>query len=108
MNANVHRRSNRRKRRILRRIENKPGVERRQPMMTASNAHYQVADRTKAIASGGIGAVHLPALGLGLVRDIDEEVAEFDYRPVACETTYARIRRRTRSGSIRLRAIGGL
>ncbi len=37
MNANVHRQLNRRKRRILRRIENRPGVERSTPMMTASN-----------------------------------------------------------------------
>ena len=72
MNANVHRQLNRRKRRIARRIENKPGVESRQPMMTASNIHYQIADRTRAIAPGGIGAMHLLAQRLGLVRDIDE------------------------------------
>ena len=74
MNANVHRQLNRRKRRILRRIENKPGVEGHRPMMTASNIHYQIADRTKAIASGGIGAIHLLARNLGLVRDIDENL----------------------------------
>ena len=50
MNANVHRQLNRRKRRILRRIENKPGVERHRPMMAASNIHYQIADRVRAIA----------------------------------------------------------
>ena len=74
MNANVHRQLNRRKRRILRRIENKPGVERHQPMMTASNIHYEIADRTRAIAPGGIGAMHLLARRLGLVRDIDEDL----------------------------------
>jgi Transposase DDE domain group 1 len=74
VDANVHRQLNRRKRRILRRIENKPGVERHHPMMTASNIHYQIADRTKAIASGGIGAIHLLARSLGLVRDIDENI----------------------------------
>ena len=68
MNANVHRQLNRRKRRILRRIENKPGVERHQPMMAASNIHYEIADRTRAIAPGGIGAIHLLARKLGLVR----------------------------------------
>ena len=72
MNASVHRQLNRRKRRILRRIENKPGVERHRPMMTASNFHYEIADRTRAIAPGGIGAIHLLARKLGLVRDIDE------------------------------------
>ena len=74
MNANVHRHLNRRKRRILRRIENQPGVERHQPMMTASNIHYEIADRTRAISPGGIGAIHLMARKLGLVRDIDENL----------------------------------
>ena len=71
MNADVHGQANRRKRRIPRRIENKPGVERQQPMMTASNIHYEIADRTRAIAPGGIGAIHLLAQKLGLVRDIN-------------------------------------
>ena len=74
MNASVHRQLNRRKRRILRRIENQPGVERHQPMMTASNIHYEIADRTRAIAPGGIGAIHLLAQKLGLVHDIDEDL----------------------------------
>ncbi len=71
MNANVHRQLNRRKRRILRRIENKPGVEGHQPIMTASNIHYEIADRTRAIAPGGIGAIHLLARKIGLIDDID-------------------------------------
>ena len=74
MNASVHRQLNRRKRRILRRIENKPGVERHQPMMTASNIHYEIADRTRAIAPGGIGAIHLLAQKLGLVHDVNEDL----------------------------------
>jgi hypothetical protein len=74
VNANVHRQLNRRKRRILRRIENKPGVERHQPMMTASNIHYEIADRTRAIAPGGIGAIHLLARKLGLIEDIDRDL----------------------------------
>ena len=57
MNANVHRQLNRRKRRILRRIENKPGVERPRPMMTASNIHYEIAEKARAIAPGGIGTL---------------------------------------------------
>ena len=74
MNASLHRQLNRRKRRIPRRIENKPGVERHQPMMAASNIHYQIAERTRAIAPGGIGAIHLLARKLGLVNDIDERL----------------------------------
>jgi hypothetical protein len=72
VNANVHRQLNRRKRRILRRIENKPGVERRRPMMAASNIHYEIAEKVRAIAPGGIGAIHLLARRLGLVDDIDK------------------------------------
>lgn len=65
---------NRRKRRILRRIENQPGVEGHLPMMTASNIRYEISDRTRAIAPGGIGAIHLLAQKLGLVRDINENL----------------------------------
>jgi hypothetical protein len=74
VNASVYRQLSRRKRRILRRIENEPGVERHQPMMTASNIRYDISDRTRAIAPGGIGAMHLLAQKLGLVRDIDENL----------------------------------
>jgi hypothetical protein len=74
VNANVHRQLNRRKRRILRRIENRPGVERSTPMMTASNIHYELSDRIRAIAPGGIGAIHLMARRIGLIDDIDENL----------------------------------
>ena len=74
MNASVHRQLNRRKRRILRRIENQPGVERPEPMMAASNIHYELTDRTRAIAPGGIGAIHLLARKVGLIQDIDRDL----------------------------------
>ena len=74
MNASVHRQLNRRKRRILRRIENKPGVERPEPMMAASNIHYEIAEKVRGIAPGGIGAIHLLARKLGLIEDIDRDL----------------------------------
>ena len=43
-------------------------------MMTASNIRYEIADRTRAISPGGIGAIHLLARKLGLIRDIDESL----------------------------------
>jgi hypothetical protein len=43
-------------------------------MMTASNIHYEIADRTRAIAPGGIGAIHLMAQKLGLVHDVNENL----------------------------------
>jgi hypothetical protein len=63
-----------RKRRILRRIENQPGGERSTPMMTASNIHYEIAERTRAIAPGGLGAIHLMARKIGLIDDIDDNL----------------------------------
>jgi Transposase DDE domain group 1 len=74
VNASLHRQLNRRKRRIARRIENQPGVERHQPMMTASNIRYEIAERVRAISPGGIGAIHLMARKLGLIADIDEDL----------------------------------
>jgi hypothetical protein len=72
VNASVHRQLNRRKQRIRRRIENMPGVERPEPMMAASNIHYEVAEKVRGIAPGGIGAIHLLARKIGLIQDIDE------------------------------------
>ena len=43
-------------------------------MMAASNIHYDIADRTRAIAAGGIGAIHLLAQKIGLVQDIDNNL----------------------------------
>ena len=40
----------RRKRRILRRIENRPGPEPQRPMIAASNIHYELADRVQGLA----------------------------------------------------------
>jgi hypothetical protein len=74
VNASVHRQLARRKRRIRRRIENQPGVERHQPMMTATSIRYEIADRTRAIAPGGIGAIHTLARKVGLIRDIDRDL----------------------------------
>ena len=68
------RRLRERRRRALNRIENRPGPEREQPMMTANNIHYELADRTQGLAAGGIGAILLLAKRIGLVRDIDQNL----------------------------------
>ena len=41
-------------------------------MLGATNIHYELADKTKAIAHGGIGAVHRLVNRLGLATQIDE------------------------------------
>ena len=43
-------------------------------MITASNIHYELSDRTRAISPGGIGAIHLMARRIGLIDDIDENL----------------------------------
>jgi hypothetical protein len=40
-------------------------------MLTASNIHYEISDRTRGIAHGGIGTSHLLARRLGLIERID-------------------------------------
>jgi hypothetical protein len=77
VNANVHRQLNRRKRKIRRRIMNQPGVESPTPMLAASNIHYEIAEKTRGLAPGGIGAIHLLAQKLGLVQDINENLHLF-------------------------------
>jgi len=74
VNATIRRQLAARKRRITRRIENQPGVERHQPMMTASNIHYEISDRIKAISPGGLGAIHVMAQKIGLVRDLNDNL----------------------------------
>jgi len=63
-----------RKRRIQRRLDksNVQGCSR--PMFTASNINYEIADRCRGIASGGIGAFHVMARRLGLIDAIDRRL----------------------------------
>jgi hypothetical protein len=42
--------------------------------MTAANIHYEIADRTRATAHGGIAAIHLLVRQLGLDRAIDQHL----------------------------------
>jgi hypothetical protein len=65
---------NERKQRVLKRIENRPGPERDEPMMTASNIHYELADRVQGLSAGGIGAMLLLARNTGLIKDIDSNL----------------------------------
>jgi hypothetical protein len=74
VNASLRRRLARRKRRIARRLENRPGVERPEPMMAAANIRYEIAEKVRGIAPGGIGAIHLLARKLGLIDDIDRHL----------------------------------
>lgn len=74
MNAKIRRQLAKHKRRIARRLEkrNNDGCE--QPMFTAANIHYEIADRMRGVGCGGIGAMHLLARRLGLIEALDERL----------------------------------
>jgi hypothetical protein len=40
-------------------------------MFTASKIHYEMAEKTQAVAFGGMGAIHLMCQKIGLIDDID-------------------------------------
>ena len=63
-----------RQRRVLKRIENQHGPERDQPMITATNIHYELANRVQGLSAGGIGAMLLLARSTGLITDIDSKL----------------------------------
>jgi hypothetical protein len=61
-----------RKQRIARRLDPKRRwSEQPEPMMSASNIHFEMAERGRALNYGGIGAIHLMGQRLGLAEEID-------------------------------------
>jgi hypothetical protein len=50
-----------------------------EPILTASNIHYDVAAKTRAIPCGGIGAIQLLVRKLGLAEAIDERLHLLKY-----------------------------
>ena len=74
MSTNKHQKMAQRKRRIAHRLRPIHWSVQARPMYTASNIHYDVSTRTRAITAGGIGALHLLALQTGLVDTLDREV----------------------------------
>lgn len=71
MNPKVLKKLAAEKRRINRRLEGAVNSDASSPMTSATNIHYELADRTGAIAHGGIGAIHLLAVKTGLIRRLD-------------------------------------
>ena len=74
MKASIRKKLTRRKRRIERRLRPKKFKERSKPMLAASNIQYDVAERSRGLAAGGIGGMHLLAQKTGLVETIDRHV----------------------------------
>jgi hypothetical protein len=63
-----------RKRRIERRLDRSNLGKCREPVFSASNVHYEIAERARGISSGGIGAIHTLVGKLGLAKAIDERL----------------------------------
>jgi hypothetical protein len=74
VNAKIRRQLDHRKRRIAFRLGKSEPGELGKPAFTASNIHYDIADRSRGIAHGGIGAFHLLARRIGLIDAIDERL----------------------------------
>jgi Transposase DDE domain group 1 len=74
VNATIRQQLRRRKRCIQRRLDkqNLRGCER--PMFTASNIRYEISDKDRGIAHGGIGVLHTLARQLGLMDAIDDRL----------------------------------
>jgi hypothetical protein len=71
--AKIRRKLAERKRRIQKRLDKtKMGGE--SPVLSASNIHYEIADRTRAISAGGIGAIHQMVKQLELEKDINQRL----------------------------------
>jgi hypothetical protein len=72
--ANIQRRLANSKRRIQRRLDKTDLRNCSQPMMTASNIHFEIAERSRGIAVGGIGAMHMLVRQLGLIEALDRRL----------------------------------
>ncbi len=72
MKAALRRSLTPRKRRIERRLDKTRLGDCRKPVFTAGDIRYEIADRVRGLAYGGIGAMHLLARKIGLVDALDE------------------------------------
>lgn len=63
-----------RKRRIERRLQKSSSADRGRPMFSPPQVQYELAERTRGIAAGGIGAVHALARKIGLAEEIDRRL----------------------------------
>jgi hypothetical protein len=74
VNIKIRRQLDRRKRRMQNRLDQPKLKNLHKPVFTASNIHYEIAERDRGIAHGGIGAFHLLAQRIGLVDAIDSRL----------------------------------
>ena len=75
MNAKDTRILRRCKRNLAKRLERREWADQRRPMFSARNIRYEMAERTRAIPCGGIGAFHRLAQQTGLAKAINRSVS---------------------------------
>jgi len=66
-----------RKRQIERRLDKTRLGDCDKPVFSASNIRYEIADRVRGLAYGGIGAMHLLARKIGLIDALDQGLSLF-------------------------------
>jgi len=64
----------RRKRHLSQRLGPRAWEDQPRPMLAARNIQYEMADRTRAISCGGVGAFHVLAQRVGLVKALDRRL----------------------------------
>ena len=63
-----------RKKRIERLLARKQYADQPEPMLRASNIHYEMAEKSAGLSYGGIGAIHQMAGRIGLTEEIDKSL----------------------------------
>jgi hypothetical protein len=66
-----------RKHKLVKRLDRKQWPAQPGPMFKAKNIHYEMADRIRAINCGGMGAFHLLARNSGLIEAINDNLKLF-------------------------------
>jgi hypothetical protein len=61
-------------RRIQYRLRDKQWENQPQPMFSARNIHYEIAERNRGLDAGGLGAIHRLAQRVGLIESIDRKL----------------------------------
>ncbi len=75
VNKNISKKLAKRKRKISKKLKKQNWENQSIPMFKASNIHYEIDGRVQGISNGGIGAVHLLAKKIGLLKEIDASLS---------------------------------
>ena len=61
-------------RKVTKRLKKRNYKDQLKPIITASNIHYEISEKTNAMNYGGIGAIHTMVNQIGLVDQINENL----------------------------------